>query len=38
MAKVNLLPWRAERRTRRQQEFYRLLGGVCGALRATEGD
>jgi len=28
MAKVNLLPWRAERRTRRQQEFYRLLGGA----------
>lgn len=28
MAKVNLLPWRAERRKVRQQEFYYLLGGA----------
>ena len=28
MAKVNLLPWRAERRRVRQQEFYYLLGGA----------
>ncbi len=29
MAKVNLLPWRAERRKARQQEFYTLLGGTA---------
>jgi len=28
MAKVNLLPWRSERRKVRQQEFYWLLGGT----------
>ncbi len=28
MAKVNLLPWRSERRKVRQQEFYYLLGGA----------
>jgi len=28
MAKVNLLPWRAERRRVRQQEFYYMLGGA----------
>ena len=33
MAKVNLLPWRAERRKVRQREFYSLLGGAAiGAL------
>ncbi len=33
MAKVNLLPWRAERRKARQREFYSLLGGAAiGAL------
>lgn len=26
MAKINLLPWRAERRARRQREFYSMLG------------
>lgn len=28
MARINLLPWRAERRKRRQSEFLRLLGGA----------
>lgn len=28
MARINLLPWREERRTQRQQEFYVLLGGA----------
>jgi type IV pilus assembly protein PilN len=33
MAKVNLLPWRAERRKHRQREFYVLLGSAAiGAL------
>ncbi len=33
MAKVNLLPWRAERRAQRQREFYILLGFAgIGAL------
>jgi type IV pilus assembly protein PilN len=33
MAKVNLLPWRAERRKQRQREFYILLGFAgIGAL------
>ena len=33
MAKVNLLPWRAERRKQRQREFYVLLGSAAiGAL------
>ena len=26
MARINLLPWREERRKQRQQEFYILLG------------
>ena len=26
MAKINLLPWRAERRKQRQQEFMTMLG------------
>ena len=29
MAKINLLPWRAERRKQRQKQFYSLLGGVA---------
>ncbi len=33
MAKVNLLPWRAERRKARQREFYSLLGvAAIGAV------
>ena len=34
MAKINLLPWRAERRKQRQQEFLTMLGaaGAVGAL------
>jgi type IV pilus assembly protein PilN len=31
MAKINLLPWRAERRKQRQQEFLTMLG-VAGAV------
>jgi len=31
MAKINLLPWRAERRKQRQQEFYTMLG-VAAAI------
>lgn len=32
MAKINLLPWRAERRANRQKEFYGMLGlaAACG--------
>mgnify|MGYP006190906275 CR=1 FL=1 len=29
MAKINLLPWRLERRKQRQNEFYMLLGGAA---------
>jgi type IV pilus assembly protein PilN len=29
MARINLLPWRAERRKQRQNEFYMLLGGAA---------
>lgn len=29
MAKINLLPWRAERRKQRQKQFYTLLGMVA---------
>lgn len=33
MARINLLPWRAERRARRQKEFYSLLGAsAAGAV------
>lgn len=33
MAKINLLPWRAERRKARQTEFYGMLGAaVAGAV------
>lgn len=31
MAKINLLPWRAERRKQRQNEFYTVLG-LCAGL------
>jgi type IV pilus assembly protein PilN len=31
MAKINLLPWRAERRKQRQNEFFALLG-LCAGL------
>jgi len=31
MAKINLLPWRAERRKQRQNEFYTLMGVCAGA-------
>lgn len=31
MAKINLLPWRAERRAQRQKEFYGMLG-VAAAI------
>jgi len=30
MAKINLLPWRAERRKQRQKEFYGMLGAAAG--------
>ena len=29
MAKINLLPWRAERRKQRQKEFFAMLGGAA---------
>lgn len=29
MAKINLLPWRLERRKQRQNEFYMMLGGAA---------
>lgn len=31
MIKINLLPWREERRKHRKQAFYKLLGGCIGA-------
>ena len=31
MAKINLLPWRAERRALRQKEFVTMLGSAAGA-------
>ena len=31
MAKINLLPWRAERRKQRQKEFVTMLGSAAGA-------
>lgn len=31
MARINLLPWRAERRKQRQQEFYTMLGAAFAA-------
>ena len=30
MARINLLPWRAERRKQRQQEFFAMLGLAAG--------
>ncbi len=29
MARINLLPWRAERRKQRQRDFYAMLGGAA---------
>ena len=38
MAKINLLPWRAERRKQRQKEFYGMLGAAAViAVLATFG-
>ncbi|HUD42097.1 MAG TPA: PilN domain-containing protein [Dokdonella sp.] len=39
MAKINLLPWRAERRKQREREFYVLLGAtaVAGVLAVLLG-
>lgn len=39
MVKINLLPWREERRKQRQQEFYAMLGGavVVGILLSALG-
>ena len=34
MAKINLLPWRAERRTQREREFYMMLRRGRGGRRA----
>ncbi|WDS37554.1 PilN domain-containing protein [Pseudoxanthomonas sp.] len=34
MAKINLLPWRAERRAQRQKEFYGMLG-MAAAIAAV---
>ena len=31
MVRINLLPWREERRKQRQQQFYMLMGGAVGA-------
>lgn len=31
MARINLLPWRAERRVQRQREFYVMLGAAAAA-------
>jgi type IV pilus assembly protein PilN len=40
MPRVNLLPWREERRKQRQREFYLLLGaaGVAAALLVGAGE
>ena len=35
MAKINLLPWRAERRRVREREFYLMLGGAALAALAA---
>ena len=29
MARINLLPWRAERRKQRQRDFYGMLGAAA---------
>jgi len=31
MARINLLPWREERRKQREREFYAILGGAFAA-------
>ena len=35
MAKINLLPWRAERRKQREREFYMMLGAAALAAVAV---
>jgi type IV pilus assembly protein PilN len=37
MAKINLLPWRAERRREREREFYMMLGAAALAAVAAIG-
>jgi len=37
MAKINLLPWRAERRREREREFYMMLGAAALAAVAALG-
>jgi len=37
MAKINLLPWRAERRREREREFYMMLGAAALAAVAILG-
>ena len=37
MAKINLLPWRAERRREREREFYMMLGAAALAAIAVIG-
>jgi type IV pilus assembly protein PilN len=37
MAKINLLPWRAERRREREREFYMMLGAAALAAVAVMG-
>ncbi|HEY2395091.1 MAG TPA: PilN domain-containing protein [Rudaea sp.] len=37
MAKINLLPWRAERRREREREFYMMLGAAALAAVAVLG-
>lgn len=37
MARINLLPWRAERRKQRQREFYVMLGGSAVAAVVALG-
>ncbi|HEV8406498.1 MAG TPA: PilN domain-containing protein, partial [Sphingomicrobium sp.] len=37
MAKINLLPWRAERRRVREREFYLMLGGAAAIAVAVFG-
>ncbi len=37
MARINLLPWRAERRKQRQREFYAMLGmAAVGGLLLSQ--
>ena len=35
MARINLLPWRAERRKQRQKEFLTMLGLSAAARRGA---